>query len=193
MGHIRQPSRLVFLALTLLLVSCGADAPTQDVQQQPETPAPANPAPAPPTEPVALEWTDVDLEKAGPNAYGPKPATLLRRNSDGILVFRPETADDHVALPFAPLPAYDGKRSLEAVLDLESPGGPTCLANVQDQAFKVIATVPCWGAGEQRKTIPLHSGVTGVRFTFQSPSPIPMKLPRRLQLIERREGAPPPA
>src|SRR5688572_3213230 len=60
------------------------------------------------------EWTDVDLEKKmSRHGYGANPKEIMVRGSDGVLIYTPETPQDHVATAFIELPAHDGDRSLE--------------------------------------------------------------------------------
>src|SRR5688500_5640017 len=92
---------------------------------------------------LTVEWTDSDLEtNASRIGYGSDPPAILKRDTGGPLVFTPQTAQDHIATPFTELSAYDGMRSLELVLDVQSPGGEACVAHLQDQAFNVLTKVP---------------------------------------------------
>jgi hypothetical protein len=137
--------------------------------------------------PLTVEWTDADLEKdASRIGYGSKPEAMLARDSEGALVFTPQTSQDHVATPFTSLQMYEGRRSLELVLDVKSPGGDACVAHLQDQAFVVLATVPCRSGGEHRVTANLGSAVTGIRVYFLSPNLEPVRLPARIRLTENR-------
>ena len=169
----------VMLALTVS--ACGG-SPSQQHEQ-----APAAATEPQGTSPLSVEWTEADLEKtAARMGYGSKPAEIVARSADGGLVFTPQTARDHVATPFTPLPAYTGDRSLELVVDAKSAGGDGCLAHLQDQSFNQLATVACQSAGEQRATAKLTGTVTSVRIYFMSPDPKPLPLPARMPLIERR-------
>lgn len=137
--------------------------------------------------PLAIEWTDADLEKdASRIGYGSKPEAMVARDAEGALVFTPQTPEDHLATPLTTLQTYEGRRSLELVLDVKSPGGDACVAHLQDQAFVVLATVPCRSAGEQRVTANLGSASTGIRVYFQSAKLEPVRLPARMRLTERR-------
>jgi hypothetical protein len=175
--HIRHPS--VVISIALLAASCGRSTPErQDGQGDTKTP---------PTGALAIEWTDSDLEKdASRVGYGSKPEAILARDAGGALVFTPQTAEDHLATQFAPLQAYDGSRSLELVLDVKSPGGEACVATLQDQAFNVLATVPCRTTGEQRATAAVPSTVNSVRVYFLSAKLEPLHLPARMRLTEQR-------
>lgn len=180
-------NRLALVALTLVLVGCRDNTPVEQGRQQEAAP-PQNATPeSQASAPLMLEWTDADLEKiANRVGYGPKPTDILQRKSGNALVFTPETAKDHIAMPFTPLPPYTGARSLELIVDADSPGGQTCAANLQDQAFNVLATVPCTAAGEQRQTAAVASGVASVRVYFQSATREPVQLPHRLRVVEHR-------
>jgi hypothetical protein len=168
-------------ALALSLASCRGSSSDQPGQDAAKVDRPQS------AEPLSVEWTDADLEKnASRNGYGKKPASILARAADGALVFTPETVKDHVSTQFVGLAAYDGDRSLELSLDMKSPGGETCVANLQDQAYNVLATVPCRTAGEQRTTAKVASTVTGVRVYFLSASAEPLRLPARMRLVEHR-------
>jgi hypothetical protein len=163
----------------MLVVSCERSTPErQEVQGGTE---------APPAGPLSIEWTDADLEKnASRIGYGSKPEALLTRDTGGALVFTPQTAEDHLATQFTSLQAYEGRRSLELVLDVKSPGGDACVANLQDQAFNVLATVPCRTVGEPRATAAVPSTVNGVRVYFLSTKLEPLRLPARMRLTEHR-------
>src|SRR5687767_6343936 len=170
---------LIVISLAVLIASCGRSA--SERQEQSET------KDTPAAGPVAVEWTEADLEKdASRIGYGSKPEAMLARDADGALVFTPQTARDHLATQFTSLQAYDGSRSLELVLDVKSPGGDACVAHLQDQAFVVLATVPCRATGEQRVRANLGSATTGIRVYFQSAKLEPLRLPARMRLTERR-------
>lgn len=171
--------RLLMAAIAALFMACrGA---TSD--DQPGTVAQTAQA----TGPLAIDWTDADLEKdASRIGYGSKPEAILARGADGALVFTPQTPQDHVATPFTSLQTYEGRRSLELVLDVKTPGGDACVAHLQDQAFVVLATVPCRSPGEHRVTANLGSAVTGIRVYFLSAQLEPLRLPSRMRLTERR-------
>jgi hypothetical protein len=137
--------------------------------------------------PLTVEWTDADLEKdASRIGYGSKPEAMLARDAEGALVFTPQTPQDHLATQFTSLQGYDSTRSLELVIDAKSPGGDACVANLQDQAFNVLTTVPCRTAGEQRATASVGPAVTGVRVYFLSAKLEPLRLPARIRLTEHR-------
>jgi hypothetical protein len=175
-----KPSILA-MALALSVSACGGGS--SDRQEQ----APSKTTEAQPASPLSIEWTEADLEtNAARIGYGSKPAEIVARSADGALVFTPQTARDHVATAFTPVPAYAGDRSLEVLLDVKSPGGEGCLAHLQDQAYNELATVPCGNAGEQRATAKLPDSVTSVRVYFMSPDQKPLPLPARMQLIEHR-------
>lgn len=171
---------LIVPAVVLLMTSCrGATSDTEQQTTAAEMPQ-AN-------GPLAIDWTDADLEKdASRIGYGSKPEAMLARDAGGDLVFTPQTPQDHVATPFTSLQTYDGRRSLELVLDVKSPGGDACVAHLQDQAFVVLATVPCRSVGEHRVTANLGSAVTGIRVYFLSAKLEAVHLPARMQLTERR-------
>ena len=171
---------LIVSTAALMMASCGGATSESD---QPGTAAKSAPA----TGPLAIEWTDADLEKdASRIGYGSKPEAMLARDAEGALVFTPETPRDHLATPFSSLQTYEGRRSLELVLDVKSPGGDACVAHLQDRAFVVLATVPCRSAGEHRVTANLGSAVTGIRVYFLSANLEPVRLPARMRLTERR-------
>ena len=166
------------IGIALAMMSCGGGTPDRQ-EEKDET--------HDPQAPLAVEWTDADLEKdASRIGYGSTPEAMLTRGAEGDLVFTPQTPQDHVATPFTPLQTYDGRRSLELVLDVKSPGGDACVAHLQDQAFVVLATVPCRSAGEHRVTANLGSAVTGIRVYFLSAKLEPVRLPARMRLTERR-------
>jgi len=171
---------LIVPAVVLLMTSCrGATSDTEQQTTAAETPQ-AN-------GPLAVDWTDADLEKdASRIGYGSKPEAMLARDAEGALVFTPQTPQDHVATQFTSLQIYDGSRSLELVLDVKAPGGDACVAHLQDQAFVVLATVPCRATGEQRVRANLGSATTGIRVYFQSAKLEPLRLPARMRLTERR-------
>lgn len=170
---------LIVISFAVLIASCGRSTPER--QEQSET------KDTPAAGPVAVEWTDADLEKdASRIGYGSKPEAMVARDAEGALVFTPQTPQDHVATPFTSLQTYEGRRSLELVLDVKSPGGDACVAHLQDQAFVVLATVPCRTPGEHRVTANLGSAVTGIRVYFLSAKLEPVRLPARMRLTERR-------
>jgi len=171
---------LIVGAVVLLLASCrGATSDTEQQGNGTNTPQASGP--------IAIEWTDADLEKdASRVGYGSKPEAMLARDAEGALVFTPKTPQDHLATPFTSLQTYQGRRSLELVLDVKSPGGDACVAHLQDLAFVVLATVPCRSAGEHRVTANLGSAVTGIRVYFLSANLEPVRLPARMRLTERR-------
>jgi hypothetical protein len=179
--EINAMKRLLILnAAVLLIASCrGA---TSETEQQTTTPTAVEAS-----GPLAIAWTDADLEKdASRIGYGSKPEAILARDAEGALVFTPQTPQDHVATPFTSLQTYEGRRSLELVLDVKADGGDACVGYLQDQAFVVLATVPCRSAGEHRVTANLGSAVTGIRVYFLSAKLEPVRLPARMQLTERR-------
>jgi hypothetical protein len=170
--------RIAWMIALALVAACGRSA-SEPPADRAETKSP--------TGPLTVEWTAVDLEKnASRIGYGSKPDAMVTRDADGALVFTPQTAQDHVATEFASLQPYDGSRSLELVLDVASPGGDACVANLQDQAFNVLATVPCSAAGEQRATAAVPASVNGVRVYFLSAKLEPLRLPSRMRLTEHR-------
>ena len=163
------------------MTACRGSTPERTEQTPRETETSLVPAP------IAIEWTDADLEESAErNAYGSKPEAILARSADGYLVFTPATPQDHIATTFTQLQSYDGDRSLELVLDVRTPGGETCVANLQDRAFNILLAAPCRNAGEQRATVKVPKTVTGVRLYFQSASREPVKLPARVRLTEHR-------
>lgn len=167
------------VTLGLMLASCSGADRQQQAQSDTNVPRPAGP--------IAIEWTDGDLEKSVDRiGYGQKPESILARQPDGPLVFTPQTAQDHIATQFTPLQTYDADRSLELLLDVKTPGGEGCVANLQDQAYNVLGTVPCRTTGEQRATIQVPRAVSGVRLYFQSANLEPLHLPARMRLTERR-------
>jgi hypothetical protein len=167
------------IALGLIIVSCtGADRPQQ---------AQSDATVARRSESIAVEWSDADLEDdASRIGYGSNPEAMLARDVEGALVFMPQTPRDHLATQFIELAPHDGGRSLELVLDVKSPGGEACVANLQDQEFNVLGTVPCRSAGEQRATAHVPPTVTRVRVYFQSMQLERLPLPVRMRLNERR-------
>ena len=174
-------SGILAMTLALIVSACGGSPSGGQGQAQTETTEPQA------ASPLSVEWTEADLEKTAERiGYGSKPAAIVARNTEGTLVFTPQTARDHVATAFTSLPPYAGDRSLELRLDVKSPGGEGCLANLQDQAYNELATVPCGNFGEQRATAKLPDSVTSVRVYFMSPDQKPLLLPARMQLIEHR-------
>ena len=174
--HMRHPGGIV--AVALLIAACGRSTAEREAQSD-TVDQPAGP--------LAIEWTDADLEKdASRIGYGSKPEAMLTRDAEGALVFTPQTPEDHLATPVTALETYEGRRSVELVLDVTSPGGDACVAHLQDQAFVVLATVPCRSAGEHRVTANLGSAVTGIRVYFMSAKLEPVRLPARMRLTERR-------
>lgn len=117
--------------------------------------------------------------------YGPNPTATLQRKADA-LIFTPETERDHIAMPFTPMSSYTGSRSLELIVDAESPGGMSCAANLQDQGYHLLTMVPCAAAGEQRQMVAVKPDVTGTRVYFRSATREPIRLPHRIRLIEHR-------
>ena len=182
--RIYLPSRalsLIVIALALTAAACrgGTSEQKEQASSAPETLDPATP--------LTVEWTDADLEKSAERiGYGSKPDGMLARNGEGLLVFTPETDRDHVATRFTPLPAHEGERTLELVVEAKSPGGAACLANLQDQAFNVLATVPCAATGQQQASAKVPASVTGVRVYFLSAKREPLRLPVRMRLTEHR-------
>jgi hypothetical protein len=177
-------TRIAFAVLTLAIAGCRGNAP-EDRGRQPDT-APRTNRTAESVSTPLVDWTDGDLERVADRVgYGPKPTATLQRKG-GVLVFTPETAKDHVAMPFTPLPPYAGSRSLELIVDAESSGGMACAANLQDQGYHLLTTVPCATAGEQRHTVAVTPDVTGIRVYFQSAMREPIQLPRRIRVIEHR-------
>ena len=168
----------VISAIALAGTACGDSSPDQKEQ------APAAVA----TEPAAslpLEWTDMDLEKMAQRiGYGKNPSGLLRRSPDGALLFVPETKQDHIASGFIPVPADDGERSLELVLDVKTAGGPSCEGTLQDQAFNVLVVVPCRTTGEHKATAKIAASVSAVRLYFPSPKGEQIQLPTRVHVVE---------
>ena len=133
-----------------------------------------------------MEWTDTDLETDTARiGYGSNPKGILARK-DGALVFTPQTPRDHIASRFIELPAYNGSRELELVLDMKSAGGDACEAVVQDQDFNTVIVVPCRAAGEQKAAAKVLPSVRTVRLYFPSPKQAPMQLPSRVKLVEHR-------
>jgi len=164
-----------------LLSACRGSAP--------EKQQPASSEATPPTvsAPLAVEWTDSDLENhLARIGYGSKPKEILARNADKALVFTPETPRDHVATAFMELAPYKGERSLELSVDAKAPGGEACLAVLQDQAFNILTTVPCQTAGEQHAIAKVPSTVTTVRVYFPSGKLVPIRLPAHVRLSEQR-------
>ena len=148
-------------------------------------PASSDPVSASPGQ--LLEWTEVDFEKNMSRiGYGTTPKNILARGSDGGLVFTPETPQDHIATAFIDLPAHSGDRSLELSLDMTAAGGESCVANLQDQAYNVLATVPCQTMGKQQTTATVPASVKSVRVYFQSPARQPIRLPTHMRLSEQR-------
>lgn len=137
--------------------------------------------------PLSLDWTDADLEKMAQRiGYGSNPSSVLARNAEGVLTFIPQTNRDHIATEFIELAKHDGDRSLELILDVRSPGGQSCEASLQDQAFNMLATVPCRDIGEHRATARLSDRVSSVRLYFESPRRERVQLPIRVQVVEHR-------
>jgi len=180
-------NRFALVALTLVVAACRDSAPADQGRQQEGAPPQTTSAQSQASAPLSIEWTDADLEKTASRVgYGSAPTAILQRKPGNALVFAPETAKDHIAMPFTPLPPYTGSRSLELIVDAESPGGQACAANLQDQAFNVLTTVPCTAIGEQRQTVAVAPGVASVRVYFLSASREPIQLPHRLRVIEHR-------
>ena len=167
------------IALGLIIGSCSAADRQKQAQSDTNDTRPSGP--------IAIEWTDGDLEKDVDRiGYGPKPESILARQPDGLLVFTPQTAQDLIATQFIPIQTYDSDRSLDLVLDVKTPGGEGCVANLQDQAYNVLGTVACRTTGEQRAAIQVPPAVRGVRLYFQSANLKPLQLPARVRLTEHR-------
>src|SRR5262245_43723256 len=133
-----------------------------------------------------MEWTDTDIETDTSRiGYGSNPKGILARK-DGALVFTPQTPRDHIASRFIELPAYGGSRELELLVNVKTAGGDACEADVQDQDFNVLITVPCGTVGEQKATAKVKPSVRTVRLYFPSPKQAPMQLPSRVKLVEHR-------
>ena len=171
------PTYTVLIVLAVVVSSCQGSSGRQESAGEPVS--------APPGQ--LLEWTDVDLEKNMSRiGYGSTPKNILTRGSDGGLVFTPETPQDHIATPFIELPAHSGDRSVDLSLDMTIAGGESCVANLQDQAYNVLATVPCQTAGKQQTTATVPASVQGVRVYFQSATKQAMRLPTHMRLSEQR-------
>jgi len=171
---------LAAVGLLSAVAACRGSAP----EKQEQAPSDSTPTAA---APLAVEWTDSDLENhLARIGYGSKPKEILARNADKALVFTPETTRDHVATAFMELAAYKGERSLELTVDAKAPGGEACLAVLQDQAFNILATVPCQTAGEQHALAKVPPTVTTVRVYFQSGKLVPIRLPAHMRLSEQR-------
>ena len=174
---------MVVVTLAVMMASCGRSTPEGEKKTPSETAAPTPAGPAP----LVVEWSDADMEKNTARiGYGPKPKEIVARNKDGALIFTPETPKDHLATAYTELPPYNGDRSLELSVQAQSPGGAACVANLQDQAFNVLATVPCQTAGEQHASVKVPGTVTGVRIYFQSAKREPIRLPVHMRLSEQR-------
>ena len=179
----RAASAAVLAALALMIPACGGSNSDQR-EQGPALTETAAPGPA-----LSVEWTNADMEQATERiGYGSAPKGILARNAEGVLVFTPQTERDHIATRFTALPDHGGERTLELVLDMKSPGGEACTANLQDQAFNVLTTVPCKDAGEQRATAKVPAGVTRIRVYFQSPKRQPLHLPAGMRILEHRSS-----
>jgi len=176
---IERRTRLVIvISLGVVIAACGPSTSSRQESQSETKDSPG---------PLAIEWTDTDLEKdASRVGYGSTPEAILTRDGEGALVFTPQTPQDHVATPFTSLQTYEGRRSLELVLDVKLPGGDACVAHLQDQAYVVLATVPCRSSGEHRVTANLGSASTGIRVYFLSAKLEPLRMPARMRLTERR-------
>ena len=178
-------TRIAFVVLTLAIAGCRGNAPADRGRQQ-ETAPPEHTTAESVSAPLALDWTDADVEKVALRVgYGAKPSATLngRQRRPGLY---PETEKDHIAMPFTPLPPFAGSHSLELIVDAGSPGGMTCAANLQDQGYHVLTTVPCATAGEQRQTVAVKPDVTGIRVYFQSATRLPIQLPHRIRVVEHR-------
>jgi hypothetical protein len=173
----------VVAGLIVTTAACGRSGPEEEKKAPAETAAPA-----PTTSgPLTVEWTDSDLENhASRVGYGSAPKSTVARGKDGALIFTPQTPQDHLATNFIPLPAYAGDRSLDLSVQAQSPGGETCAANLQDQGFNILASVPCKAAGEQHMTVKVPRTVTGVRVYFISGTRAPIHLPVHMRLSEQR-------
>lgn len=169
----------VIVTFALTLVACGGSNPEE---RQPDK----APELTTPSAGLTMEWTDTDLETDTSRVgYGSNPKGILARK-DGALVFTPQTPRDHIASRFIELPAYDGSRELELVLDVKTAGGDACQAAVQDQNFNTLLTVPCRSVGEQKASATVSPGVRTVRLYFQSPNQAQVQLPSRVTLVEHR-------
>ena len=172
------PARIVPIVLVIVVSSCQG-SPSE--RQGSATNEPANASSGP-----LGDWTDVDLEKnLNRIGYG-ATKNILSRGSDGGLVFTPETPQDHIATPFIELRAQSGDRSLDLSVDMTVAGGESCVANLQDDAYNVIATVPCQTTGTQQATVKVPAPVKSVRVYFQSAARQPIRLPTHMRLSEQR-------
>ena len=137
---------------------------------------------------IVAEWTDVRLEHSAQQiTYGDTPSSLLKRGSTGHLLFTPQTAQDHVTIPFVPLEDAAAGRALELVMESHSPGEGYCAADLQDQSYNVLATLPCSGVGESKTVVGVRADVTKVRIVFQSLLPLePVQLPLRIRIIDHK-------
>jgi hypothetical protein len=174
------------MVVALFVSNCnGSTSEPNGSTSEPKESASSKPANTPPGQ--LLDWSDVDLEKNMSRiGYGAKPGNILARGSDGGLVFNPETPKDHIATPFVDLPAHSGDRSLELSLDMKIAGGESCVAILQDQAYNVLATLPCQTAGAHQTSAKVSSPVKSVRVYFQSAARQPIPLPTRMRLSEQR-------
>lgn len=137
---------------------------------------------------IVAEWTDARLEHSAQQiTYGDTPSSLLKRGSTGHLLFTPQTAQDHVTIPFVPLEDAAAGRALELVMESHSPGEGYCTADLQDQSYNVLATLPCSGVGESKTVVGVRADVTKVRIVFQSSLQLePVQLPLRIRIIDHK-------
>ena len=72
-------------------------------------------------------------------------------------------------------------------MESHSPGEGYCTANLQDQSYHVLATLPCSGVGESKTVVGVRADVTKVRIVFQSLLPLePVQLLLRIRIIDHK-------
>ena len=143
---------------------------------------------------TVADWSREQLATLlGVNTYAVPPRRVLQHGAGGRLLFVPATPDDHLATAFAPIPASTDPRALLIATAPDGGDDVNCTASIQDQALRVLATVPCGtpSASMVDSIVPLTPDVTAVRVFFLSPTQSTMVLPSRLRISYHHGAAAP--
>jgi hypothetical protein len=109
------------------------------------------------------------------------PSSLVDRDADGHVIFRPSTSRDQWVTTFLPAPVSSERRQLIVELTAAADAADNCVLYLQDQNLRALGSMRCRGSdGTQTATWYLNPEVSSVRAYFLDPQKGAITLPESI-------------